>query len=922
VIRRLLLFVALLALGFAALWWARGDAAFSAARSAEAAPAREPQRGGIDVRPQADGPTLTFSIEGEFAVEPTREIALADGTRLLLPKYSLHARDSRARPEADNLMELSDVTVTLYRLVRGAPPAEPSAERSGMLRAKSVLVEIERDARGRPTIHEDREMEFTDATFGTLPGAGGTPMSLAVARARLRTTEKGSVLRTAPDEPFTLRIEGDQPAMVTGKGLLATVPGGEADGPVEVRVLAEPRLHSDDGRTAIAARGTLAFTEQPDGSGLLVLRDGVTVDLAQSGGGVRARGDELRAGLRRTRSADGDAGALWHWLVLHGAPALLDAREARLECRRIDVVADAGGGIARLTASGSPFATIETDGRRSLLRSEQRIHLVPIADVLHPWIGPLGFPRGALGPRFDRILSCAGSSTVDAAADGGPVALAASRGMLLVRGTGSAASLRADGSVRATLPGDGGTLESEDGLVLHESAGARQVVLGLHAGQPSRFAVRRGGTLAIEGHGRCELHQTTEATGATAAVTLRSPSEDGVVTVPQGTLRGIGELTARLDGERVSRIVATGARCLLEGSLREGEAVGEATRIESDDGRRFFLHGAPARVRAGDRGETFGDVVELTAEGDAGTVRARGGAGMRASLARRDGPPLAIDLDGDLVEVLPGLAPAAPLRWHASFLPAPARVVFAADWRTRVVHVRGAARFTSEDPADSAARHDGEGDELWLTLAEGGGRGLLVGEPATVRVAGPEQIVHGRGRRIALAQEGGELRAKLLPGRSGEASVRLNAAPRQRGDGDGLAVRELTVYCRGSVAVEARQVAFLGPVRVLGDEAEGSPPSLTVLADGLTMARDAAGAVTDVVATGDVRFSSPRVTGGAHALRLDLRHQVAELNGGRRGVAFAEVDGARMTGHHVELDYTTYAVRVWYGDAQTAREVR
>ena len=37
------------------------------------------------------------------------------------------------------------------------------AEKAGVLTATTVLVEIDRDAHGRPTIHEDREMDLRDA---------------------------------------------------------------------------------------------------------------------------------------------------------------------------------------------------------------------------------------------------------------------------------------------------------------------------------------------------------------------------------------------------------------------------------------------------------------------------------------------------------------------------------------------------------------------------------------------------------------------------------------------------------------------------------------------------------------------------------------------------------------------------------------
>lgn len=930
-IRRLLAFVALLGLGFSVLWFALGDEAFTATRSASTqTPTKSSDRstmGGIDVQPDKEGTSrLTLSIQGAFDVQPTREIALADGSKLLLPTYRLHADDTRARPEADNLMEMRRVTVELFRLVRAGD--EPRAEKSGELVADNVLVEIERDAHGRPSIHKDREMGFSDAVFRTLPGAGVTAMTLRVARARLRMSDTEAVLTTAAGEPFTLEFIGDQPATITGKGLLATIPSGDAPGPIDVRVLAEPRLITGDGRTTLSARGELRLREGRDQIGQLEVRDDVTMtfSLARDRQPMTARGDSLRAGMRRTRGEGGKPGALWQWLVLRGSPARVDAGQAQIDCERLDVLPSTTGAARLLTATGSParVTLVSPDGKTAVLTSERRVHMLPLADTLHEWIGPLGFPRGALGPRFGQLIVFAGKSSAESEQAHGRLSMHASDGMVVLRSsTESMTSLRALGTVSAALPSDGPsegvTLSGVDGLVLHDAptADGRMTNLSLGIGRAAApfFELRRGDALSLQGHGRCELRQTTKGALQSAEIEVTSASEDAVLRVPEGTLAALGSLRATLVGGAIEKMDASGRACTIDATLRDGLVRGQATTVHSDDGRSFRLRGQPAHVVDGQRGEVFGDRIDLMTFGGQSGLRARGNARVVATITRPDGTHLDIDLHGDVAEILPWRVPPAALRWHASFLPTPARVVCAAAWRAPHVHVRRHVDFTLTDPNDPLTKHAGSGDELWLAIEANGGRGLLLGQPAQARVAAKDQTATGTAESISFAQADRKLLVTLAPPVEREAALRLAAAGSEPAAANsGFGVRELTVYCRGQIRIEERQIRFLGPVRVLGDEQPDVEATLSVTADGMVMHRDASGAVTSIVADGHVDLASARVRGTADALTLDIKRALAVLRS-QRGVATIVLDdGPRFTGSHVEFDYTTHAVRAWYGD--------
>jgi hypothetical protein len=931
VIRRLLLFVVLLALGFLALRLALGSAVFSARRAPSNQPRGEPREGnpalgGIDVQSDQEGARLTFSIEGEFEVQPTREVALPDGSKLLLPTYRLHAKDTRPRPESDNLMELRDVTVELFRAVRAGD--EPRAEKAGELRATMVLVEIERDARGRPSIHQDREMDFHDAVFRTLPGTAtttsATAMTLRVARARLRSTDRGVALRTAEREPFTLDLGGSQPAIVTGLGLFATMPTGDAVASIEVRVHAEPQLVTADQRLHLRARGALVFVEQPDQRAQLTLREGVTASYAREGQTpVTARGDHLIAWLRRVPGEGEDThAAQWHRLVLHGAPAHLDAGRGQVECARVDVLPSAGGNLGLLAASGSPRLTLaqQQGAMPSVFTAEHRICMVPLADTLHEVLGPFGVPRRAVAASFAHVITFAGRAHMQATQEQGQLTLDASRGLVVVHGDeeDGPVTLRGDGEVQAQLPGDGAMLAGDDGLLLHDvpapAGRASKLTLGVGGAAAPRFELRRGADLHVEGHGQCTLRQ--DAATQNADITLTSRDAEAVVRTPQGNLLAVHTLAATMQAGAITRLDARGPACVFEGKTRDGNVRGAATAVHSDDGRTFRLHGAPARVEHGTKGEVFGDVIDLLAAGDNTGLRARGNARVSARVTRKDGTVFDLDLRGGSADVLPWRVPPRALHWHASFLPPAAAALCAASWRVPHVHVRDGVSFRLTAQNDPGADNSGEGDELWLALADGNNRGLLRGRPAHARVAASGQDARGAAEHIAFMLAGDKPLVTLTPEGQHESRLHLVAA----GDGararPAVGVRELTVYCRDAIAVEPSQIRFLGPVRVLGDEALAATPALVLTADEMVMRRDAQGDVTEIVATHQVTLTSPRVRGTADRLTLDLRRGLAVLSS-PQPMALAQItldSGLVFRNTHLEFDYTTHAVAAWYGD--------
>jgi lipopolysaccharide export system protein LptA len=130
------------------------------------------------------------------------------------------------------------------------------------------------------------------------------------------------------------------------------------------------------------------------------------------------------------------------------------------------------------------------------------------------------------------------------------------------------------------------------------------------------------------------------------------------------------------------------------------------------------------------------------------------------------------------------------------------------------------------------------------------------------------------------------------------------------------AVRKLVVFCKGDIRVEERKIRFLGRVRVMSHELDAAAPTMTIVADGMEMDRDLTGAVTDIAAQGNVTISSPRLHGTGDTLAVDLRRTLATLSKRRGEATITMDDGAEFRCAQLEVNYTTYGVRGWYGEIE------
>ena len=930
-IRRSLVFVALVVAGFLLLRFVLGETAFTARTSTTGgrspSTADQPTGGGIGLQSgQESGGGVTFSIAGAIELQRSHEALLPDGSRLLLPTYRIKAKDSRPRPERDNLVELDGVTIEMFRIVE-RPGAEPVAEPAGLLEASAVFIEIERDEQGRPSLQEDRDMDVRDAVFKSHPAMGVPPMTLVVARARLRSGKLSSTLTTAPTEHFTLTVEGDRQVTLVGDGLAAIIPADAAKAPLDIRVLSNPVLTLDGGATVLRARGELHFVERPDQTSTIDLRDGVQMQSRLLGKtAFTAAGDHLQGSLRRRKSqgADKKQEAQWSEIVLTGAPARVDGGEFVVEGDRLDVLPSLNAGTRLVTATGQPARLVlrTQDGARSELTAERRIHIVPLAQVHDELAGAYGFPVGSLGTRYAQLILFEGKTDVDLAQVDGRLELTASQGLRVLRGAlpGTPTTLVGLGAVTATLASADLHVEGDDGFVLHDAQFGTTREIRLTLGSPSsarpRFDVRRGAELHVSGTGRCELHQTMGGPSPGGRVELRSPAQDAVAVLPSGTLRRIQHLEATTTtAGGLAGFLAEGDACELDAALADGTRVtGGATSIRSDDAREFLLQGNPAQVDRAGQGRVLGRTIRVQRAKVGVSLRAEGDAQLVSKLdATADGAAPA-DLRADVIVVAPWRAPPQAILWHASFLPPTAALGFASSWRTP--HVHAVRKVSLELPGTGPAAEDthAEGSELWLAVEPGGARGRLTGLPAVVVVDRDGQRTIGEAPTILFGHHAGRGTVSLLPAGSALPILRLADAKGTKFAGlPATDVRALAITSAGPILVEERTVSFRGPVHAAG-EGEVGQTGFELHADTMQMSRDAAGAIVEITAAGNVRVTSARLSGSGHTLTLQLKRTLCIFEHPRGDARIVLDDGTSWRGNRIEVDYASYTVRAWYGD--------
>jgi hypothetical protein len=933
VIRKLAAFLVLLVAGFVILHFAIGGESFGGiGQLTRTQPPRRPDelRDGVVVPAGGDGKSaigeLVVEFRGELDLPNRRPVALPGGGSVELLSHHLKARDSR--PLGNGMQRLDDVTVEFYET--GGTRAAPAAVHAGTLRAGTAFVTVARDAKGRPSVQQDRDMDLRDVVLTTPAGARVAGARLTVARALARSTEDGLAVRTDdPGEPFQLDVAGADPLHLTGRGLEATFPqarGGEraATGTARVAVASDPELRQTRGgrTTTLRARGPLVYREDlGSGVAFVTARDDVAIDgLAAGGAPATARGDRVAATLVRARREAGASqaaappAASWRAIHLRGAPARLVGEREELTCAELDVAPNVRGQPWLFTASGAPrLESRAADGTPTTFTAERCIRLVRLRPLLEPGAALGGFGAAGFAGQ-DQLVLFEGASQVRS----GELEASASDGLRILRGeqADAGATIRGQGSI--TIRGeDGLAVTGTDGFLLHRAAGAETMRIGPRTATTAhRFTVRQQ-DLDVHGGGLVRLERTAGGAGR-ARIVIDSPAGDAVLARERGTLRSVRRLDAEVAGRQLVRFDATGAPCGIELPASDGVVSGQAHRVESSAPRHVTLHGGgpgAAASLAGARGEQVrGDRIDVHQRGATALVVARGDSRItvRQPVA---GGVREVELRADDCRLLPDLLEPWARQWWLAAYPPELRAVLAAPLAGNHLLARGHVHVVHRDPAGPQLQARGD----WLFSRLEPAAGVVRGAPAQVERTGPgrESLTAIAARlRFHTGHDGEHLTLVREPGRDPE--LRLSGVRQLPGsDPDD----RFHVLCQGDVEVLPDKVIGKGPVtgRTHGPDGVLDPGGMALDAGGLWLVREpSTGDVREIMAGlgADLRLRQVRARG--EQLTLDLAHSVVMIDD-RSGNGRIDGPLGAWRGVRVQYNFVTMEVSAWASGLSFAR---
>lgn len=961
--KRLLVFLVLLAVGFTALRLALGDPTDATAGGGKAAPDLAPpsrSTGGDPIELQQKGLGIGVEIVGELQIEQTRLVETPTGT-VRQTLYTLHADDCKPW-SSGHLLE----GVTIQFFDQGRPQAT--------LTAQSAAVDLAVDENGRRTIRQDKEIELTNAVLETVPGTRFGPMRLEAQRMRVFVDEHQIALHTPEDDtPVQVTVGGERPGTLRGRGLQARIPRGP-DTPLarmDVRILAKPEVFAEG--IEVRADGALQYIEElRSGIAMLTAQRNVRIQLvpgALDGGLGSARpvtdpvsmhGDQLIASLQRTRLLGEDGKRReemdWTQLRLLGSKAEVKGGGFLIHSPRLTIVPGPAGQPFLVNADGgeSDVEQRSADGRRvATFHSTRPIRLVRPAVLLGGMHAAFGFPSGALGSlRRVEMLVFDGRAELDA---GDGVKLSADRGLrihrldpqrengaVVARGLGNVTIAQGFGSDRIVAIGDNGFLleQRPDGDVLRLGEPL--------ATAPQHFELRRG-EINLRGTGNCRLKRLADGT---SELSLASPdgSIEGSFGADLGRLTDAATLDATIAGKELLSFAATGLGDLplaLETTRGAEPLHAWAARLERIGLDAFRLSGTderPARVvRPRDEknpgGELLAPTIEIWSIGpDAVLVDARASTGRRAvmktrfaaSIGRKDAD---VAVDADRIRLVPYAVAPAALRMHLAGLQAGVDAVVGSNLAQAWILAEGNVVADLSDPEHGSTHAEGR----LFVVSQGSQSGLLIGDGATGEVATVRnELPDGRSRRaegarIRFFRAEGE-RLAVLPTFAGRSALHppsiVFSDPRPDAGGDPLA--NLRAECTGEIEVLPKRVAFRGPVTAQGLRADGTadPDGIRISAEELTLERQPRNEretrmarVSRVLATGGASVDWRTMHAFSQNLEVDLLRQrciVDDDNG-----AYLELgNGMTWRARRIEAFYVTWSVRSWHGTHRQTADTR
>ncbi|MFO1076589.1 MAG: hypothetical protein U1E73_02565 [Planctomycetota bacterium] len=947
--KRLLVFVLLLGIGFLVLQQVLGDEVLVTANTTpEPVQKQQPDTSATTIVSSRGGLGVGVEGRGELTVPRTRLVPQPDGTSKRETVFELHARDSR--PLREGLQQLDDVTVTLFD--RGVA--------SAVLTATQATLELGRDGNGNPAIGENKDIDLRNAVLSALPGTRLDGLRLELDRARVHVEDEELLIQTpAPDDPVLVTFAGARSGTLVGKGLQARLPRDRngALQRIDVDVLADPVLTT--AAAVLRAKGRLHYAEDTrTGTGEVSLIDDVELSLDQSGG-VRVHGDHVLGWLLRSR-VGGHAQGDWRLLRLSGSPATIAVGDLTVTTPQVAVLPGPTGEPYWVRASGgaSTFALARNalhPDRPELRGSSPRAIRLHLAGAgLGTAHRAFGFPQWTIAPLAQlRTVTLEGASWLD----DGDRHVEAARGLdvhqLDERGEGVIAVGR--GAVRVeqrrTAEFPAFTATGSDGFVLRRGAARDHLDLGPPRDDVPDGAWRRHtyevhqGDLVASGRGACALDRRD----GRAIVTLRAPDREIVVRLAHDDVRleQVRWLEAELVGEGIGALAAAGPPAKVTYVARGETSTATAPRLEQTSHASFVL--LPADP---ERAELWADLPPADAlprlAREAAATPSRGhqvaattapridvthlGHGRVFVDARSVGDVLAhttaaiadptgkatttIAFDAERLRAMPFALPPAILAAHTAgmgqaLLPP---LALADPW---LIGERVANAVVVDPEAGTFT-----GQAHRFVLSAGAESGLLLGDsrtltPATVQLRSASRTVVARGAQVRV-QRGQDALLEALRSFPGRSVFVLPEIELHEASGDGL-FAHMVATCDGDIRLLSEEVWFGGPVEGHTLAADGSTPAdgLGIVAQVLRMqlrghrADPRQGYIKSITGK-DASMTWTRCSAQCAEISLDAdRHVLTARDPVAARVVLA--NGYEVAGRQVVVDWQTLACDVSEG---------
>ncbi|MGC6487796.1 MAG: hypothetical protein ACON4Z_09145 [Planctomycetota bacterium] len=974
--KRVVAFLALLAVGLVALKLAIGD---DVAVRAETDQARARKRDRAQDAPpgvRVDNGKIqtTVSQSGKLVYPRRREVDVGGGAIRKETVYVLRAEDSR--PIGDGLQQLTDVRLELFDDNRHA----------ATVRASRAFLELGRDKNGQPRLEEQKEVDLRDAVVTGEPGGRLEGMRLKLGDAKVNVGEDEIQLTTAANQPVSLRLEGDRPATLTGRGARTRLPRSKDSNlrQLSVTILTDPLLEAAD--LKVRAAGRLNYVEDlGTGVARVTLDEDVELDLERGAialpgaraedagaGPSRARGNQFLGWLLRSQDqpvAGVEVGAnrgrlIWQRLRLVGAPATIDLPGVHVSTPKVTVrpgplgdpyVVTAHGGASRVEQA--TLGSARSDSATLVGRSPRRIHLVRPGDSVGALHRAVGFPRWTTRSfEAQQVVVFTGRAELV----GGARTLRASDGIVVSRRSDTQSGVvRGEGEIELVQAGAPATAArsarpalvatGSDGLVLTVTDTAERARLGPARSDADprwrahRYELRHG-DVRVEGRGACDVVRAGDRTD----LDLRAPFDEIAARFArqETELRSVRTLAATLVGDQLAamdvaglpvqatfarageRLVARAPRILQTGprSLRllpnavDAPPWNELPEVERTP-RLKRTWSAPGAAASSYQVEVRGPRVDLHhAGGRAALVDARGDREQPAQIyavvpQTGSAEPATVRSTADRLRVLPFVV-----------TPEAAGAHFGGGGAMSGLATRGLSRpwLLVDDvhafELDDELQGHVEGDAHRLLISQGNAAALFVGDPdelspAVVRRTHEGRDVELRGARVRVRNEG-QIQLSALGAFDGR-SARISPAMTLHESGDRGLLSHMSATCRGDIHVDPDAVRFTGPVEAAGLTPAGAfdPDGLRIDARSLVMNRQLQSGLIARVEGQDVHVDWTQLRAQAAKVALDLLRETCVASDPAAAVVTTP-DGRELRARDISVNYQTWEVSTGPSSAQ------